>query len=180
MDWVERLTATFWSSLRHCPQLLSLCICAASPVAVHAAFKAIAGSAPHVSRAYTAAFPALTNLELSSDDRSYVDPRGFAELIGDFHGPPMEGRVGRALQRHSTGSHRVTEEHHSTAMTYYWRDGLLGEEEDELRMKHAKGVRAATSRWTLGWPERSYKLFRKADNGKEDGRVNSFHRSMIE
>ena len=64
---------------------------------------------------------------------------------------------------------RWSSEQHHVNMRYYWQDGLLGEDEDELRVKYAAGVKAPLSgRMNLS---SEWRVFKRAQSeGEEDGR----------
>ena len=90
IDSVESLTAAAWRSLLHCRQLLSFCFYAASQVATEAVFTAtMPSSASSSSLPSGPTFPSLTHVGLAFPHESFVDPRGFSQLLSLFHDSPI-------------------------------------------------------------------------------------------
>ena len=121
-----------------------------------------------------ASLPHLTALLLDMDEG--VEDDQF-EVEHEYTGGDVVG----LLEEHSEPLRWSSEQYHIN-MTYYWRHGLLGEEEDELRVKHAAGLKAPFFAPSGALRERSndigesgYRVFNRATGeGQEDGRVNFF------
>lgn len=101
----------------------------------------------------------------------------------DTRHQPASDSVVRLLYEHCDELRFSIEQHH-IRMRYYWQDGLLGEEEDELRVKYAAGVRAPINlsagqiRADGGSGSSGYRVFKRVQTeGEEDGR-NAFFRPI--
>ena len=209
------LTPAVWSSILNCRRLLSLCFSPASVVATEEAFNAAMPLLSSTSSSSsTTALPNLIHFGLDIDQSSYVDPPGFARLLGLLSGSPISSfalglpngaapnlfvnhlpslpqlssiwlevdeteeatplsdGVLRALEEFSEPLRPTSEQHH-VSMHYYWQDGLLGVDEDELRAKYAAGVKELGCRSKIG--SRGWRLFKRAQSeGEEDGRTAFF------
>ena len=89
VDRAGPMTAVVRSSLRHCRRLLSLSFHSASVLAPEATFTRAASSSSSTHFSYAAAGTSLTHLSLDFDNRSYVDLRGFTQLLGLLRGSPI-------------------------------------------------------------------------------------------
>ena len=109
-----------------------------------------------------ASLPHLTSLQLElGADSDDGDPQ------------PMEDSIARLLEECSDEMRWSSEQHH-VDMRYYWQDGLLGEDEDELRARYAAGVKVPAPTWPPGRGS-GYRVFKRAQSEQEeDGRARFF------
>ena len=116
----------------------------------HAAYLRQLASLPHLSS---------LRVELSLDSSLWQSQR--------------HSKVQELLDRYTDAGRETSEQHHVN-MQYFWQQGLLGEDEDELRTMHAAEVRVPAGKSNYHYPS-WYRVFKRAQSeGEEDGRTAYF------
>ena len=122
-----------------------------------------------------ACLPHVTSLLLGGDE---VDIPDEADIEAEEDGL-VDRTVAQLLKEHSEPVCWSNDQHH-TCMSYYWSDGHLGGEEDELRTMYANGVKRPFCRQSAELVERPeadarYRRFHQVQSdGRLDGRAMFF------